>query len=242
MQRFSTAQFRTTLWSVIEQAADEETPDGSCARETLCQAYWYPLYVFIRRKGHDSEAAKDLTQAFFLHLLSNSRLKTINRGKGKFRTFLLCALSNFLLNEWDRGRRLKRGAGYTLLPFDAENPEGRYELESVHDYTPERAFDRQWAKTLVANVLGLMRAEVESGAKIQRFDGLKGFLLGDSATFTSYAEAAFHLDMTEQGVKCAVLRLRRHFRDLLRQQIAATVSKPQEVDEEIRYLLRVLAE
>jgi RNA polymerase sigma factor (sigma-70 family) len=235
------AQFRTTHWTVIEQAAEEASLQGSNAREAICRAYWFPLYSFIRRKGHDSEAAQDLTQAFFLHLLTRSRLKSVGRAKGKFRTFLLCALNNFLLNEWDRSRRLKRGAGYTLLPFDAEDPEERYRLEPFDNCTPELAFDRQWAKTVVARVLSRLRDEVESGAKIKRFDGLKGFLLGDS-DYTSYAEAALHLGMTEQGVKGAVLRLRRHFGELLRQEVGNTVSSPEEVNEEIKYLLNVLAD
>jgi RNA polymerase sigma factor (sigma-70 family) len=235
------ARFRTTHWSVITDASQGETTSGTGAREELCRTYWFPLYAFIRRKGHDAESAKDLTQAFFLHLLSNCRLGKVGKEKGKFRTFLLCALNNFLVNEWDRSRRLTRGAGYSFFSLDAEDPEERYKHETADPSSPERAYDKEWAKALMAQVLNRLREEVEGAVKGKRFDILKGFLVGDSS-FNSYADAAEHIGVSEQAVKGAVLRLRRKFGELLREEIGRTVNTPEQVDEEIRYLLRMLAE
>jgi len=232
--------FRTTHWSVVLQAGNAASPDSAAALERLCRTYWFPLYAFIRRKGHSEEDAKDLAQAFFAHLLDDHhRLGTVGPEKGKFRSFLLCSLANFLANEWDRRRTLKRGGAIQFMSLDEQDAEERFRIEPVDHLTPERLFERRWAQAVMAQVLARLRTEFDGAGKERRFDALKGFLLGDS-TFSSYAEAAGQLGVTEQAIKGAVLRLRRRFGEVLREEIAQTVEQPEAVDEEIRYLLAAL--
>lgn len=240
-QTYHAAQnFRTTHWSVVLRAGEEESPRRRNALEELCRTYWFPLYAFVRRKGHKEEEAKDLTQAFFAHLLEKKhRLEGVGPEKGKFRTFLLCSLTNFLANEWDRARTLKRGGSVNFISLDEQDPEERYRLEPTDQLTPERLFERRWAQATMTQVLARLRSEFDEMGKERRFDTLKGFLLGDSE-FTSYAEAAEQLGVTEQAIKGAVHRLRRRFGELLREEIGQTVEKPEAVDEEIRYLLAAL--
>jgi len=233
------ASFRTTHWSVVLKAGHDSSPESSAALEQLCRAYWFPLYAFVRRKGYPEEEAKDLTQAFFARLLEKKGLERVGPEKGKFRTFLLCSLGNFLANEWDRARTLKRGGGLNFISLDEQDPVGHYRPEAEDDLTPERVLERRWAQAIMTQVLARLRAEFESSGREQRFDLLKGFLLGDSE-FASYAEGATRLGVSEQAIKGAVLRLRRRFGELLREEISHTVDKPEAVDEEIRYLFAAL--
>ena len=216
-------------------AAHDSRPDARAALATLCQAYWYPLYAYVRRCGYESHDAEDLTQEFFARLLDKDGLASVDRGKGKFRSFLLASLRHFLANERDWARARKRGGGRTVLSFDRGEAETRYRLEPSHELTPEKDFDRQWALALLRQVLDSLEAEHVASGTERLFEGLKGFLTQAEGP-CPYAEAARRLGMTEGAVKVAVHRLRRRYRQLLRDEIAQTVAGPKEVDEEIRHL------
>ena len=229
--------FRTTHWSMVLSAGDSQSPDSARALERLCRMYWYPLYVFVRRKGHDHEEAQDLTQGFFEKLLAKGYLAAADQQRGKFRTFLLSSLTNFLANEWDRASRLKRGGHLTFLSLDAEaEAEDRYKLEPVDHATADRLFEQRWAQTLMECVLERLADEMEPS----RFEALKGFLLGEDEA--SYAAAAAQLGLTVPAVTSAIHRMRARFGLLLREEISHTVTNDDEVEEEIRHLIKVLTE
>ena len=235
----SIAWFRTTHWSVVLAAGAAASPVATEALERLCRTYWYPLYSFVRRKGYSPTDAEDLTQGFFASFLEKRSVQDAAREKGKFRTFLLSSLSHFLANEWDKSNRLKRGGGATHHPLDTVGAEERYEQESAVIVPAEECFDRNWAETLLTLVLALLRAEFESAGKGTRFNELKPFLL-DGPEGGNYAAVAERLEMSEQGVKSAVHRLRQRFRELFREEIAHTVGTRAEIDEELRYLIRLM--
>jgi RNA polymerase sigma-70 factor (ECF subfamily) len=227
--------FATTHWSIVLAAAHDSRPDAQAALATLCETYWYPLYAYVRRCGYEGHDAEDLTQEFFARLLDKDYLASVDRNKGKFRHFLLAALRHFLANERDRARALKRGGGRTVVSFDRGEAETRYRQEPSHELPPEKDFDRQWALTLLKQVMGSLEAEHVASGTGRLFEGLKGFLTQAEGS-CPYAEVACRLGMTEGAVKVAVHRLRRRYRQLLREQIAQTVGSPEEVDEEIRNL------
>jgi len=233
----SSGSFTTTHWSTVLAAGAESSTEAADALERLCRAYWYPLYAFVRRKGYGPHEAEDLTQGFFERFLEKRYLNDVSPGKGKFRTFLLCSLSHFLANEWDKTQRLKRGGDRTFLPLETTHLEERYGIEPEAE-SPEVAFDRHWAEALLELVLRRLRAEFSTDQP-SRFDELKPFLLGepDAGTYTAVAQ---RLSLTEQGVKSAVHRLRRRFRDMFREEIAHTVSTRAEIDEELRYLVQLM--
>lgn len=226
--------FASTHWSVVLLAGQERSPQSAAALEALCQAYWYPLYSFTRRQGYGPQEAADLTQEFFSHLLATNALASVSRAKGKFRSFLLASLKNLLANEWHRARRQKRGGGAPLFSLDEETAEGRYQLEPADALTPDKVFERRWAETILIRALERLRQECDGAEKTRRFDHVKQFLLGErTATF---AEAATRLNLSLAAVKGLVHRLRRRFRELIRDEIAQTVSRPEEIDQEIRDL------
>ena len=240
-ERSDAAGFAATRWTLVLAAArGEPSPRAAEAMSELCGVYWYPLYAYVRRRGHESHEAEDLTQEFFLRLLAKNCLAGVDREKGKFRAFLLASLKHFLANEWDRAQAKKRGGGQVVIPLDASNAETRYRLEPAHNLTPERLFERQWAITVLERVLARLKAEsltLSGGPAV--FDTLKQFLTGSGAA-ASYGQVAAQLGMTVGAVKVAVHRLRRRYRQLLREEIAQTVAGPEEIDEEIRYLLSCL--
>lgn len=229
-------RFATTHWSVVVSAGDSRSPLASRSLAILCENYWFPLYAFVRRAGHSAEDAQDLTQEFFLRLLDKHFLAAVDRQKGRFRTFLLTAVKRFLANEYDRTQAKKRGGGQTIVPL--EDLEARYSQEPADTLTPERIFEQQWALALLDQVLARLQTEMTAGGKGALFDALKDHLT-DSQT-AGYAVTAARLDMTEGAIKTAAHRLRRRYRALLREEIAQTVASPDEVDEEIRYLLSCL--
>ena len=231
--------FATTHWSTVLAAGATTSPQATAALERLCQTYWYPLYAFVRRKGYNPHEAEDLTQGFFARLLEKRDLNGVAPEKGKFRNFLLCSLDHFLANEWDKSQRLKRGGGVTFAPLDTEGAEERYGLEAAETVTPERAFDRRWAEAMLAVVLARLRAEFDHSGPPSRFDELKPYLLGEPGA-DAYAAVATRLQISEQGVKSAVHRLRRRLRDLFREEIAHTVTTRAEIDEELRYLVQLM--
>ncbi len=229
------AQFTTTHWSVVLSAGRENSTQARDALEKLCCAYWYPLYAFVRRKGFDGTEAQDLTQEFFAQLLARKDLATVHPDKGKFRTFLLTALSHFLANEWERLRTQKRGGKRVFISLEEAAAENRYKSEPATDLTPEKMFERRWAIALLDQALARLRDEAESAGKRQLFDELKIFISG-RAEAGDYADTAKRLAMTEVAVRVAVHRLRQRYRDSLRHEIAQTVGSREEVDEEIRHL------
>src|SRR5438445_656136 len=192
--------FATTHWSVVLTAGQKESPQATEALENLCRAYWYPLYVFVRRQGNSPEEAQDLTQDFFSRLLEKNHLAKADRDRGKFRTFLLRSLKNFLINEWKRAGRLKRGGGAEVLPIDANVAEDRYAAEPADESNPDAAYEQRWAVTLIEHVLATLRREYSAADKAQIFEELKGLIWGDKST-APYAEIAGHLNLTEGSVK-----------------------------------------
>ncbi len=231
----ASGRFHTTHWSVVLVAAAAETPDAQEALNRLCATYLYPLYAWIRQQGYPMHDAQDLAQAFFVHLLDKERLRTTSPHKGRFRSFLLASLKHFLTNERDKVQALKRGGKITLVSLDAELSEGRFHLEPAHDDSPDKAFERSWALTLLGAVLEQLRQEYVAEGKNTLYAALNGSLSGDRPA-APYVELAATLNLSEGAVKMAVLRLRRRFGELLREEIAHTVSDPAEVDEEIRAL------
>jgi RNA polymerase sigma factor (sigma-70 family) len=231
--------FAATRWTLVLQAArGAQTPRAAAAMAELCQIYWYPLYAFIRRRGHAAQDAEDLTQEFFARLLDKRFLARADREKGRFRTFLLTAVKRFLTNEHEAARAQKRGGGRRIIRLDGLEPEARYRLEPAVTLSPERLFERQWALTLLNRVLARLQADTDAEGKAALFDPLKGHLTG-SRTET-YAATAARLGVSEGAVQVAVHRLRRRYRELIREEIEHTVASPEEVEDEIRYLFACL--
>jgi RNA polymerase sigma-70 factor (ECF subfamily) len=235
---FPPSNFPTTLWTVVLHAGRDEPAQARAALAQLCQGYWYPLYSFIRRRGYSPHDAEDLTQSFFAHLLEKRGLGRVDPEQGRFRTFLLAALKNFLANDWDRTQARKRGGGQTIVSLEQGSAESRYQLEPSHDLTPERHFERQWALTLLDHVLAALRDEYHADGKGDLFEELKAVIAGQPA---AYAEMAVRLRRSEGAIKVAVHRLRHRYRELMRARIAATVGEG-DVEDELHHLLEVLGE
>jgi RNA polymerase sigma factor (sigma-70 family) len=233
------AEFAATRWTLVLAAAGGRiAPRAEEAMAELCRSYWYPIYAFIRRQGHDAHEAEDLTQEFFARLLAKHFLAGVDRARGRFRTFLQMAVKRFLANEYDRSQAQKRGGGQTIVSFESLDAEARYRQEPAHTLTAERLFERQWALTLLERVLARLEVEWASSGKAALFDALKGCLAAGRTE--SYAAIATNLGITEGAVKVAAHRLRRRYRNLLREEIAHTVTGPEEIEDEIRYLLGCL--
>jgi RNA polymerase sigma-70 factor (ECF subfamily) len=229
------AIFATTHWSVVVSAQDKDSPRSAVALETLCRAYWYPLYAYARRAGHSPADAEDLTQGFFARLLAKDYLQTAAREKGRFRTFLLMALKRFLANEWDRQHAQKRGGFVPIVAIDQAAAESRFGSEPSHGLQPDVLFDRQWAMTLLEGTMAQLQEEYVATGRAALFECLRSSLAKEESGL-SYAEIAARLNLTEAAVKMAVHRLRARYRDILRAEIAQTVSSPEEIEEEIRHL------
>ncbi len=216
------------------------SPQSDAALAKLCETYWYPLYVYARRQGNTPEYAEDLTQQFFSRLLEKNYLAKADRERGKFRTFLLGSMKNFLVNEWKRTQRLKRGGGHSFVSFDLDFAEGRYARDPVAEADPENSYDKQWAIALIEEVFTALRREYTALEKGALVDELKPFIWGEESS-ASYAEIGHKLNMVEGTVKVAVHRLRQRFRELLRTEVARTVSQPEEIDSELRHLIAILS-
>jgi RNA polymerase sigma factor (sigma-70 family) len=233
--------FALTRWSVVLAAGSSDSTHARDALETLCRAYWNPIYAYVRRQGHSAHDAQDLTQEFFARLLQKNYLGGVDRAKGRFRSFLLICLKHFLANEWDKAGAKKRGAHPVLIPINVQSAEDSYGLEPVESVTAESIFDRRWALTLLEQVLAQLRAEYARDGKANLFEQLKSTLTGERRS-VPYVEIGARLDMSEGAVKVAVHRLRQRYRELLRQEIAHTVSGPEQVEEEIRALFSALSD
>lgn len=235
------AAFRTTHWSVVLQAGGNDSPEAVEALASVCRAYWYPLYAYVRRQGHPSADAQDLTQEFFARLLERKYLRLADPERGRFRTFLLTSLKHFLINEWNKANREKRGGGRPLLSLNAEKTETRFLAEPADDRTPDKAFERRWAMELLGRVLDQLQAELAAAGRGQVFEELKSCLTGEENE-SSYVEIGRRLGMTEGNLKVTVHRLRRRYRELLRKEISLTVEEPAVIDEEIRELMAALSD
>lgn len=231
--------FPETRWTLVVAAGDKGDPGSREALGTLCRSYWYPLYAFVRRKGHTPDAAHDLTQEFFLQLLNRRFFERADRQKGRFRSFLMAAMGYFLADQNDLANARKRGAGIELLPFEMEDGETRYAKEPAHNETPERIFERRWARATVDNVVNVLREDFARHGRLDHFQVLKTYLMGQGDV--PYADLAKKLNTTEGAMKAGIHRLRKRFRDTLRAEVAATVSDPSEVDDELRFLARALS-
>ncbi len=233
------ARFTTTHWSMVLEAA--QNGGASNAMAQLCRTYWYPLYAYVRRKGYDAANAQDLTQEFFARLLARNYLNVADRNKGKFRSFLLGSMEHFLARQWTKAHAQKRGGGQSVFSLDALNPESRYRMEPVNDLTAERIFERRWATTLLEEAMARLGAECVTSKKGDLFAKLQPLLSGDNGDL-SYGEVGASLNMSAGAIKVAIHRLRQRFGELIREEIAQTVATPEQVDEELRYLVALLRE
>jgi len=225
---------------MVLAAGATPSPESAAALERLCASYWYPLYAFVRRRGHSPHDAQDLTQEFFARLLKHNWIADADRDKGRFRSFLLMAMKRFLSKEWEKARTLKRGGHVQMVPIQFDMAETRYTREPADTTTPEQEFERQWVMTLLDAVLKRLRQDYAEAGKGGLFETLKPCLIG-SRESQPYADLAAELGMSEGAVKMAVCRLRERYRACLKEEISQTVASPAHVDEELRHLFRVLA-
>jgi RNA polymerase sigma factor (sigma-70 family) len=233
------AGFHTTHWTMVLAAREQDGAAGQEALERLCVAYWYPLYAFVRRQGSSPHDAEDLTQEFFFRFLKRNSLESVRPAAGKFRSFLLACLKNFLANERERSHAQRRGGGRPLISLNSTEAESRYTLEPADHRTPEAIFERRWAFAIIERTIRELRIESPEGEKREFFDQLQGFLPGGHGN-VSKAELAAKREVSVGAIDVAIHRLRQRFGVLLRQQVAQTVSSEPEVDEEIRHLMSVL--
>ena len=229
-----------TQWTAVLAAGSRPSPESAAALERLCTLYWYPLYAFVRRSGYSPPDAEDLTQEFFARLLEHNWISAADPQKGRFRSFLLMIIKRFLANEWDRARALKRGGQVRFVPLEFNTAETRYSKEPVDTRTPDQVFERHWALALLAQVLKRLREEYARDGKAGLFEALEPCLVV-ARELQPYATLAAQLSMSEEAVRMAVSRLRARYRECLKEEIGHTVASPDEVEEELRHLFRVLA-
>ena len=232
--------FTTTHWSVVLRVRERDSLRATQALEQLCGKYWFPIYAYVRRHQHDPEAAKDLTQDFFVHLLEHDLVASADPAKGRFRAFVLTLLKYFLLKTRERQGAQKRGAGQLPLSLDALGAEDRYRLEPAHAQAPDHVFDREWAEEILDRSLEELRRDYEAAGLGGRFDKLKPFLPKGHEP-SSYSETASQLGLSEAATRSAIHTLRRRFADLFRREIAQTVASAEEAEAEMRHLLIALA-
>jgi RNA polymerase sigma-70 factor (ECF subfamily) len=242
-QRTSRAQpqvFPHTRWSVVLAATQKPSPEADAALETICRAYWYPLYAYVRRCGQSPPDAQDLTQEFFRHLLEKRWLDSADRDKGRLRTFLVTALKYFMAKEWRRATAQKRGGGQSHVPMDTAFAESRYAADGTSQFTAEAVFDRQWALTLLDLTVRRLEAEFAGAGKASEFAVLKSCLVAAHRAI-DYRLMASGLGLSEGAARVAVHRLRKRFRELYREEISQTLPNGADLDSELRHLAGVLA-
>ena len=227
--------FATTHWTIVLAAGQRSTPQSDHALEELCQTYWFPLYAYVRRRGHTREDAEDLTQAFFARFLTKNYLDGLSAERGRFRAFLLASLKHFLANEWDKSQRQKRGGSVPHLSLDWQTADTRFQIATTTEPSPDKAFDREWAVALLAKVIERLQTECAAEGKAKLFEQLKIFLTAGRGELSA-AAAAQKLGLDETAVRVAVHRLRKRYRQLLRDEIAQTLANAVDVDEEMRAL------
>lgn len=227
--------FATTRWSVVVAAGQLSSPDSKRALESLCAAYWFPIYAYARRRVPDVNEAQYLTQAFFAELLEKNYVGSATRERGRFRAFLLTAFKHFLSKQKARAKAQKRGGGRAPISLDFGSADSNLRIDPAAGLTAEEFYDQQWVITLLRQIMERLEAEFVRNGKLPQFTELKGFIIGDRAGST-YSQVAARLNMTEAAAKKAASRMRRRYRELLREEIAQTVASLDEVDDEIRKL------
>lgn len=232
MSASSDGFFATTRWTMV-QAAGASADD---ALESLCSVYWFPVYAFVRRRGFGKEDAEDLTQAFFANLLLRQDLSGLKKENGRFRAFLLSSIKNFLSNERDRRRRVKRGGNITHLSLDWQSADTKFQIADENQMSPDAAYDREWAVALLEKVITLLQEEAKSDGKSERFDCLKSYLTTEKGEIP-YALAAKELAMDEGAVRVSVHRLRKRYRELLKKEVEQTLTDPSLLGDEMNTLL-----
>ena len=236
----SARPFVTTRWSVVLTAGEGATSEAQRAMSMLCESYWYPLYAFVRRQGYSSHDAQDLTQEFFARLLRSHLLAAADPKRGRFRSFLLASMKHFLAHEWEKAQALKRGGGRQFVPLNLDLGETRYCLEPADPVTADKLFERRWALTVLERVLNRLHQDYVANGQAILFEALRPALTGEGA-LPPYGELACRLDMNEGAIRVAVHRLRHSYGELLRNEIAHTVAKPEEIEEELQHLLTALS-
>jgi RNA polymerase sigma-70 factor (ECF subfamily) len=227
--------FATTHWTVVLAAGQRHTPQSDAALEQLCRTYWFPLYAYVRRRGHTKEDAEDSVQAFFARFLAKNYLAGLSAERGRFRAFLLASLKHFLINEWKRSQRLKRGGGEKTLSLDWETADTKFQVAATNEPSPDKAFDREWAVALLAKVIERLQQECAADGKAKLFEQLKIFLMAGKSE-TAQSEVAKTLGIEEGAVRVAIHRLRKRYRVLLRDEIAQTLADDSQVDAEMQAL------
>jgi DNA-directed RNA polymerase specialized sigma24 family protein len=232
--------FATTHWSVVLRAGQPGMPGVHEALERLCLLYWYPIYAYVRRRGYAPEDAQDLTQEFFAHMLERNVVARADPHKGRFRSFLLGAINHFLAHQWRKAHAAKRGGKLTFIPLADPAVEERYLRETTGDVTPERTYERRWALTVLDHALSKLQEDWSRTGRGAQFEALKPFLSGEAVP-GEYTALAGTLQMTPNSVAVAVHRLRQSYREAVRDEIAQTVSGPEELEEELRHLLELVS-
>jgi len=232
--------FNTTHWSVVLLAGQEDSPQAASALEHLCRTYWYPLYAYARRQGHSPPDGEDLTQQFFAGFLEKKYFGLADPDRGRFRSFLLASFKHFLANEYNRSQTSKRGGQYAFVSWDEAEAEARYRNEVTHETSPDKLFEQTWVLTLLEKVMKDLQQDYVRAGKQKIFDALEVFLSGEKSEAT-YKEIGERLQMGESAVKMAVSRLRRRYGEMLRSEIAHTVTGPTCVEDELRHLLGALS-
>jgi DNA-directed RNA polymerase specialized sigma24 family protein len=235
------APFRTTHWSVVQLAADGQSAESAQqALADFCQAYWAPIYAFLRHRGRSSSDAQDLTQAFFVHLLEYNTLSRADREKGRLRTFLLGSLQNFLANEYDRAQALKRGGGQQILSLDENFAEAEASIRATEGMDGVNGFDLTWASNVVKRAWQQLEDSFTAEGKTQWLDEMRPFLAGGTAIPPPQEDVATRLGVPVATLRTSLMRLRQRYREALRNEVARTVSDPAQVDDELQYLYRIL--
>jgi len=223
---------------MVLNAGSDDSVIATAALGQLCQRYWYPLYACVRRTGYSHEDAADMTQSFFERVVEKKTFTGVEPAVARLRTFLLTTLKHFMINEWQSAHRLKRGGGKQIISLD-DNADDLYRTEPSHDASPDKLFEKRWALSIVETALAKLRAEFVASEKPALFDALKPTLSGDKLD-RGYAEVATEFGLSESAVKVAVHRMRKRFGELLRAEVAETIRDPNEVDDEVRYLITAL--
>ena len=232
-------QFPATRWSVVLAARQNDRGRAAAALDELCRAYWFPIYVYVRRCGYPPADAEDLTQGYFAALIERNYFAQADSDKGKLRSFLLTTLKHFMADEWSKAGALKRGYGKTIISIDAAQAEERYGFEPADEASPDKLYEKRWALTVLDNVLNALRGDYARSGQGKLFDTLQPFIAWNSGN-DAYRDVAATLGMKETAVRVAIFRLRRRYGDLLRAQIANTVASPDDIPAELDYLFSLL--
>ena len=234
------AAFQTTHWTLVLQARGAESTQSAKALSIFCEAYWPPLYAFVRHRGHTSPEAQDLVQGFFAHLLEENTLSRADQEKGRLRAFLLGSLKNFLFNEYDRAHRLKRGGGHRIVSIDEHLPEAEASMMGTAHLTDSRCYDLVWASNIMKRAWQHLENAFEAEGKAEQFEVLRPFVAGGGSAPLNQEEAAARLGIPIATLRTWLSRLRQRYREALKMEVASTVSDPADVDQELHYLCQIL--